>query len=74
MNSVSRNWYSPPGTFDTEDILNGIVDPGSRRNQVEDENMGFINLQNVPRSVNTAQDIRKEFCEYRRVPWQDNFA
>ena len=78
-NVESRNAYSPPGTFDSEDVDNARITAGSWRAGIN-EGEGFINLQNIPRrSTEDAQDIRKEFRDYfnsaeRRVPWQDDYA
>lgn len=75
----SRNAYSPPGTFDSEDVDNARITAGSWR-AVINEGEGFINLQNIPRrSTADAQDIRKEFRDYFPsaegfVPWQDDYA
>lgn len=63
-NISSRNFYSPPGTFDLEGVEIHTIFPGSWRSEIEEKH-GFINLQNVPRrSLNVAQSIRNEFQEY----------
>lgn len=75
-NTVGRNVYSPPGTFDAEDLESGVTKPGSWR----DTQIHFLPLQRIPRrSSDTAKDIRKEFAEYfisdaGKVPWQDRFS
>lgn len=75
-NVEARSAYSPPGTFDSEDVDNATVAVGSWRAEIN-EGEGFINLQNIPRrGTEDAQDIRKEFRDYflseqGLVPWQD---
>ena len=43
-NISSRNFYSPPGTFDLEDMENHTVIPGSWRSEIEDKH-DFINCR-----------------------------
>ena len=68
--------YTPPGTFDTEDLETGKITQGSWRS--EDER-GLLDLQRIPRNASQeAKEIRKEigqfFISEGKVPWQDNFA
>ena len=78
-NVESRNAYSPPGTFDTEDVDNATITAGSWRAE-SNAGEGFIDLQNIPRrSTVDTQNIRREFRDYfvsaeGRIPWQDNYA
>lgn len=68
--------YTPPGTFDMEDLETGTITQGSWRS--EDER-GLLDLQRIPRNASQeAKEIRKEigqfFISEGKVPWQDNFA
>lgn len=67
--------YTPPGTFDVEDLETGIITPGSWRS---DDNC-LLDLQRVPRNApQEAKEVRKIFGQYfvsdGKVPWQDKFA
>lgn len=74
-NVESINTYFPPGTFDTEDLDNNLIIPGSWRQEVQREPL--LGLQNFARKPPaTAQEIRDEFKEYfvspqGSVPWQN---
>lgn len=68
--------YTPPGTFDIEDLETGAITPGFWR--LEDERT-LLDLQRIPRNASQeAKEIRKEFGKYfiseGKVPWQDEFA
>lgn len=67
--------YSPPGTYDKEDIPSGILSPGSWRNEPEPSGT-FLNIKRIGRkSTRVAQEVREQFARYfstnGRVPWQD---
>nr|CAH7734666.1 unnamed protein product [Callosobruchus chinensis] len=77
--AVSKKRYSPPGTFDIENVDTGEITPGSlRRDSVGDT--GMISLKKVPRKArNDAKFIREEFVNYFMSPegsvsWQESFA
>ncbi|KAG8239735.1 hypothetical protein J437_LFUL019281, partial [Ladona fulva] len=56
-NAESKSFYSPPGTFDSEDSDNNLISR-SWRKEVKDPN-------NIPRkAVSEVQQIRDEFREY----------
>lgn len=69
--------YTPPGTFDSEDLDTGTITPGSWR--LENEG-GLQNLQRISRHASQeVKEIRKGFgrffiSEEGNVPWQDRFA
>lgn len=73
-NSESRSFYTPPGSFDLEDIDGNLIE-GQWRSESEN---GLINLQNIPvRAPTDVQKIRDEFRDYfisptGAVPWQNN--
>lgn len=71
--NVSRNIYTPPGSFDSE--VEGQLTQGTWR---QDE-QPLQSLRNVPRKSKTsAQEIRDEFAAYftenEALPWQNNYA
>lgn len=76
-NTKSVQTYTPPGTFDSEDLETGVIIPGSWRHENEE---GFLNLQRIPRrSPNDAKEVRNELARFfisddGKVPWQDRFA
>lgn len=75
-NAYSRNYYSPPGSFDAEDP-DGNVIPGAWRLEVENS-QPLTGLQHIPRRAATdVKEIRNEFRDYfmsreGSVPWQAN--
>lgn len=71
---TSRNLYTPPGTFDTEE--NGVITSGSWRADNEGMSSFFNYFKNIPRrSKKSAEAIRDEFtdhfCTVGAVSWQD---
>ena len=74
--AYSRNYYSPPGSFDVEDP-DGNVIPGAWRSEVRNS-QSLSGLQNIPRGAPTdAKQIRNEFRDHfmsseGSVPWQTN--
>lgn len=76
--STSKNIYTPPGTFDTEDFERGVLIPGQwRENQADLSSL--LPLRNVPRRATAnAYEIRNEFrdfflTEHGKVSWQDKY-
>jgi hypothetical protein len=73
-NSVSRGFYTPPGSFDLEDADGNFI-PGLWRSEVDDTN-SLLDLQNIPKRISTVvHTIRDEFRDYflfpeGAVPWQ----
>ncbi|KAJ8865773.1 hypothetical protein PR048_033295 [Dryococelus australis] len=56
QNTAAIDVYSPPGTFDVQDMDNGTVCPGSWKSDVQDAN-GLVQLQQLPRPATAAQYI-----------------
>ena len=77
-NTESRQLYTPPGTFDSENSNRGDIMPGSWREGTE--GTGFLNLQNIARRPpGGCKEIRNEFARYfispeGSVPWQNEVA
>lgn len=77
-NAISRNYYTPPGTFDQETEEGNLIE-GNWRTLPGGNTNSFLPLRNVPRrSCQTAQEVRMELAEYLitegRVNWQDAYA
>ncbi|XP_050501502.1 uncharacterized protein LOC114342461 [Diabrotica virgifera virgifera] len=78
-NTESKNTYTPPGSFDVEDIDSGTIRNGSWRNESQ-PTASMLPLKPVARkSLQEAQNIRNEYCEYfisdqGQVPWQLKYA
>ncbi|XP_060861784.1 uncharacterized protein LOC132938789 [Metopolophium dirhodum] len=76
-NAQSVLMYTPPGTFDSEDLDTGSITPGSWRAETEGS---LLDLQRIPRNASQeAKEIRKEFANFfiseeGKVPWQERFA
>lgn len=71
----SKNMYTPPGTFDTEQ--NGRIFNGSWRNDREGQT-SLLSMEERGRKTSiTAKDIRQEFADYfmtsGKLEWQDNY-
>lgn len=75
---TSKLSYSPPGTFDVEDIDTGTITPGRWRTN-ERESTSLLPLTRTARKASmAAQEIRNEICNFfqtpnGRVSWQDNY-
>lgn len=74
-NKSTKALYSPPGTYDKEDISYGISSPGSWRNEPEPVET-FLNVKRIGRkATRVAQEVREQFARYfstnGRVPWED---
>ncbi|XP_030760537.1 protein ALP1-like [Sitophilus oryzae] len=76
--STSKNIYTPPGTFDTEDFESGTMISGQWR--VDQTNMtSLFPLRKVPRKASaSAYEIRDEFRDFfltsqGKVAWQDKY-
>lgn len=75
-NACSRNYYTPPGSFDAEDPDGNLV-PGAWRSDAQ-SSQPLTGLQLIPRRTPTdAKEIRIEFRDYfmsseGSVPWQAN--
>lgn len=73
---TSRPLYTPPGSFDTEDLENGVIVNGTWRS-ITCNDTGLTDLQRVPRRPPIdAKLVREEFKEYFMTPqgkveWQD---
>ena len=69
--------YTPPGTFDVENIETGSVKHGDWRSQVE-EGMRSIGPTGSNNYKKDARIIRDEFCKYFNtvgaVSWQERFV
>ena len=62
-NVSSIRSYTPPGTFDREDIETGEIIPGTWRTEVLDSDK--LKLKSIPRkSPENAKEIRNEFAKY----------
>lgn len=78
-NKESKNIYTPPGSFDTEDLDNGIITTGAWRKDSESL-QSFLPIKKIPRkSSEIAKEIRNEYSEYflseiGQVPWQSKYA
>ena len=69
--------YTPPGTFDVENIETGSVKHGDWHSQVE-EGMRSIGPTGSNNYKKDARIIRDEFCKYFNtvgaVSWQERFV
>lgn len=74
-NTTAQALYSPPGSFDSEDIDIGTVAPGSWR--LDEQRLGDLRI--VGRNATKrAKERRDEFMNYflseqGRVAWQDKY-
>lgn len=77
-NSNSRQFHSPPGTLDYENVDEGMIIQGSWHTEIENDT-GMINLNRIPRRPNEeAKTVRDNFMNYfmsteGRVCWQDKY-
>ena len=67
--------YSPPGTFDSENLENRSTQNGEWRNNLE--SLQSIRVSASNNYTTDAKKIRDDFCRYFNtngsVPWQDDF-
>lgn len=76
--STSKNIYTPPGTFYTEDFEKGLLIPGQWRNN-QGNLTSLLPLRNVPRrAAASAHEIRSEFRDFfltdqGKLSWQDKY-
>jgi len=76
-NKISKNIYTPNGTFDSE--INGEFREGTWRNKCQGETSSFGSFQRVGRrSAKSVEEIRTEFAEYFvtncKLQWQDKYV
>ncbi|XP_063913285.1 uncharacterized protein LOC135129945 [Zophobas morio] len=58
---LSRNLYSPPGTFDSDDTTGNFV-PGTWRTTLNEQTTSLLSLRNLPRrSAENTKAVRHEF-------------
>ncbi|KAJ8926158.1 hypothetical protein NQ314_021501 [Rhamnusium bicolor] len=75
--SGSKNVYTPPGTFDSEDKDTGTIIEGSWRR--EPASNSLISYRRVARNASReAKEVRQEFTEFfatpmGMVPWQNQY-
>lgn len=77
--SCTRKIYSPLGTFDTADPVNGEIYAGSwRRQNMKPDGLLSLSPSKVRNAKLTTKAIREEICEYVNregyVPWQRKLA
>lgn len=75
-NSPSK--YTPPGSFDYEDLETGLTQDGSWRSETQTL-LPQIRLGGVNTYTFDAKEVREEFCSYFNsvegsVPWQNKFV
>lgn len=76
---TSRQFYTPPGTFDQETEQGHLIE-GNWRTMFDENAASFLPLPNTPRrSTRTAQEVRLELAEFfiteeGRVEWQNEYA
>ena len=67
--------YSPPGTFDSENLENRSTQNGEWRNNLESLQSICVSASN--NYTTDAKKIRDDFCRYFNtngsIPWQDDF-
>jgi len=73
LRRTSPDTYTPPESFDTEDLQNGTVTAGLRSNP---SSMTTLKRGNNRSRQLTRKEVRSQFMEYfnneGKVPWQDN--
>ena len=76
--NTSRNLYTPPGSFDTENTDTGTVLPGAWRQGTQGQGLTSLSKQGSNRTANRAKEIQAYFCEYFNtsgaVQWQDKMV
>ena len=69
--------YTPPGSFDAEDMESGCIQHGEWRNGTENEGMKSIRIGKSNNYTTNAKLIRDDFCTYFNtigtVSWQEKF-
>lgn len=63
-NAESKNNYTPPGSFDLEDIDSGTIRNGSCKNESQPTESILPPKSVARKSLQEAQNIRNEYCEY----------
>ncbi|CAH2109153.1 unnamed protein product [Euphydryas editha] len=74
---TSRPLYTPPGSFDTEDLENGVIVNGAWR-QITSNDKGLTHLHVPRRPPMDAKLVREELKVYfmtpqEKVEWQDMY-
>lgn len=73
--TTSRSNYTPPGSFNQEDLEGGMIIPGNWRK----DKLNLTSITRIPRKSSTAaQEIRDEYCNFFQTPdgkvsWQENY-
>ena len=69
--------YTPPGTFDTENLEDGCLYDGDWREDLRDGGMRSIRVNGSNNYRADAKEIREQFCKYFNtvgaVEWQERF-
>ena len=77
LREKSPSRYTPPGSFDTEDIETGDVQEGDRRSSRN--LLESVTVSGRNNSSFAAKEVQDAFCKYFNssagsVPWQHKFA
>jgi len=63
--ATSRSNYTPPGSFDQENLEEGMIIPGNWRK----DKFNLTPIARIPRKSSTAaQEIRDEYCNFFQTP------
>jgi hypothetical protein len=76
-NSTSRNLYTPPGSFNVENIEDGMIIEGTWRKEVQ-ANTGICGFSRTPRGTGkegtAIRDVLMNyFMNVGLVSWQDKY-
>lgn len=77
--SSSKNTYTPPGAFDSEQLDTGTIERGTWRKD-QQSSQSFLSISQIARKSSIeAAEVRDEFSEYfiseqGQVPWQLNYS
>jgi hypothetical protein len=69
---MSRNFYTPPGSFDVENIEDGMIIEGAWRKEVE-VYTGICRFSRTPRRYHHRDILMNYFRNEGRTSWQDNY-